>query len=114
MKKKTGKQHTPAITKRFLLIMDEAIRDGHTENRTTFAKSVGEHQQNLSAMEDGARSPTLEQIAAACKVYGYNPTWLILGTGDKRLKAKDQKTDDERLTQLEVEVSKIKRMLKVK
>lgn len=112
MKKKTGKQYTPAITKRFLLIMDEAIRDGHTENRTTFAKSVGEHQQNLTAMQNGSRSPTLEQIATACKMYGYSPTWLILGTGEKKMAAKDEKTLDQRISELEAEVARIKRIVK--
>jgi hypothetical protein len=112
MKKKTGKQYTPAITTRFLLIMDETIRDGHTENRTTFAKSVGEHQQNLPAMENGTRSPTLEQIATACRMYGYSPTWLIFGTGDKKMKAKDEMSLDQRISELEAEVARIKRLVK--
>lgn len=114
MKKKTGKLYTPAITKRFLLIMDEVIRDRKCENRTAFAKSVGEHQQNLPAMENGTRAPTLEQIATACRIYGYSPTWLILGTSEKKMSAKDEKTTDERLSELEAEVVRIKRLIKNK
>lgn len=98
------------ITERFLMILNEAIKEGQTKNKSTFAKSVGEHQQNLSLMEKGARAPTLEQIAIACKTYGYAPNWLILGIGAKRLKPNDQKTTEERLSNLEWEVSRLKRV----
>lgn len=93
MKPKNGKPYSPDITKRFLLIIDEVIRDRLTENRTTFAKKVGEHQQNLPAMKKGMRYPG--QVATACKVYKYNPTWLILGTGDKKLSVNQETTLEE-------------------
>lgn len=111
---KPNKQHTPAITKRFLLVADEVIRNGQVDTKGEFAKSVGEHQQNLSLMEKGTRAPTLEHIALSCKLYGYNPAWLILGVGEKRLKATDGKTIEARVGDLETELAAIKRMLKKK
>jgi hypothetical protein len=113
-KTKTNKQYTPAITKRFLLIVDEVIRSGQVDTKGEFAKSVGEHQQNLSLMEKGTRAPTLEHIALSCKLYGYNPTWLILGVGEKKLKTSDGKTIEARVTDLETELAAIKRMVKKK
>lgn len=106
------KKYTPGITQRFLLIIDEVILDGQAKNRSSFAKSVGEHQQNLSLMEKGTRSPTLEQIAIACKLYGYSANWLILNLGEKKLKETEQKTTEERISNLEAQVSKINRRLK--
>lgn len=108
------KQYTGDITKRFLLLCDEVIREGHTRNKSTFAKSVGEYQQNLALMEKGTRSPTLEHIAAACKLYGYSANWVVLNLGEKKLKAQEQKPLDERVSFLESEVARITRVLKKK
>lgn len=106
------KKYTPGITQRFLLICDEVIHEGQAKNRSAFAKSVGEHQQNLSMMEKGTRAPTLEQIAIACKIYGYSANWVMLNIGEKKLKVKEQQSTEERLSNLEAEVSRISRTLK--
>jgi hypothetical protein len=111
-KTKTIKHYTPSITKRFLLIVDEVIREGSIGTRTEFAQAVGEHQQNLALMEKGTRAPTLEHIAVACKKFGYSPTWLVLGTGDKKLKVKDQKGIEDRVSELEAIVASLKNMIK--
>jgi hypothetical protein len=110
--KKVNKQYTQAITKRFLAIADELVKDGRCASRVEFTKEVGAHQQNLTKMESGTRYPTLENIALTCKKFGYNPIWLILGIGDKTLKIKDQKTIEDRVSELEVNVARLQRLSK--
>jgi hypothetical protein len=114
MPKKLTGQHTTAITKRFLLLMNEVLKDGLCATKGDFAGKIGEYQQNFPLMEQGIRAPTLEQLATACKVFGYSPTWLILGAGEKKLKAAESKTIETRLTELETEMAAVKRMLKKK
>lgn len=109
---KVNKQQTTAITKRFLAIADELVKEGRCKNRVEFTEAVGAHQQNLTPMEKGTRYPTLENIALTCKKYGYNPTWLILGIGDKRLKIKEERTIEERVAELEVDMARLKRLQK--
>ena len=101
-----------AITERFMMICEEALQTAQVKTRTEFAKSVGEHQQNLAAMESGSRSPTLDQVAKACELYGYSPTWLILNLGPKKMKETEQLPIEERLSQVESDIARIKRHLK--
>lgn len=110
----TKKKHTPAITKRFLLIMDETIRSGICDSESEFLTSVGEHRQNFPKFVDGTRSPTLEQVATTCLKYGYSPTWLILGTGDKKMNSKNQRTLEDRMSELEATVAALKNQIKRK
>jgi hypothetical protein len=107
------KQHTKNITHRFLQICAEVIQEGHVNNRKEFAESVGEHQQNLSRMDKGTRSPTLEQIATACLKYGYSANWVMLNMGMKKLtkEKKETGTIDQRINNLETEVARITRSL---
>lgn len=106
------KVYTPAITKRFLLIMDETIREGKCDSESEFMQSIGEHRGNIPAYHNGSRSPTLEQLATTCIKYGYSPTWFILGTGVKKLNIKDQKTIEDRVTELEAAVVALKNQMK--
>jgi hypothetical protein len=108
------KKHTPAITKRFLLIMDETIKEGKCESEADFLTSIGEHRTNLYAYQNGTRSPTLEQVATTCLKYNYAPTWLILGTGDKKMSPKNQKTIEDRVSELEVTVAALKNQVRRK
>ena len=108
------KKYTPAITKRFLLIMDEVIKEGKCDTPAEFLISVGEHRQQLYAYLDDIRSPTLEQLATTCTRYGYSPTWVMLGTGDKKMNPKDEKTIEDRVTELEATVAALKNMIKRK
>lgn len=101
-----------AITGRFMLICEEALATAQVKTRTEFAKSVGEHQQNLVAMENGSRAPTLEQIAKACDLYGYSPTWLILNRGPKKMKETEQLPIEERVSNLEDQVTRMKRRIR--
>jgi hypothetical protein len=105
------KPNTVEITKRFLQLADEVIRDGLAKNRVEFCKSIGEYQQNFARFEALERAPTLEQLALCCKVYGYNPTWLILGAGEKKMKASEQRTLEQRVSALEVELAGLKRVI---
>lgn len=109
------KQHTKSITQRFLQICSEVIQEGKVSNKTDFADSVGEHQQNLSQMEKGKRAPTLEQIATACKKYGYSANWLILNQGLKKVNKdivkRDTLTVEHRVNNLETEVAKLNRQI---
>lgn len=114
MSKKESKLYSPEITQRFLLICDEVIRDGQVKNKSTFASSIGEHQQNLSKMDGKGRTPTLDQVARVCELYGYSPTWLILGIGEKKIKPAERIPLEGRVTNLEVELARIKRQLKAK
>jgi hypothetical protein len=113
-KSTTKKKYTPAITKRFLVIMDESIKEGLCSTQAEFLTSIGEHRQSLPAYLEGTRSPTLEQVATTCTKYGYSPTWLILGTGDKKMNAKDEKTIENRVTELETTVAALKNQIKRK
>lgn len=105
-------RHTKAdITERFLLICDEIIREGLCKTKKEFAFAVGEHPQNLTLMAKGTRFPTLEQIAKACDLYGYSPTWLILDKGPKKLADAQQDPIEERVGELEMEVERLKKHL---
>lgn len=100
------------MTARFMIICEEVLESQQAKTRSEFARSVGEHQQNLAAMENGSRSPTLEQVARACDIYGYSPTWLILNRGPKKMKETEQLPLEERVAQVEADIARIKRHLK--
>jgi hypothetical protein len=108
------KKYTPEITKRFLLIMDEVVKEGRCDSPYEFLESVGEYRTNYGSYFNGTRSPTLEQLATACKKFGYSPTWAMLGTGNKKLDTKDEKTIEARVTELEATVAALKNMIKRK
>jgi len=114
MAKANNKIHTAAITQRFLLLCEEAVVDGLCKNRSAFLESVGEYQSNYSKFEDGIRAPTLEQIVKACELYGYSANWLVLNIGDKKLKASDKKPLEGRVTDLEVQMNRLRRIIEKK
>ena len=102
------------ITERFLLICEEVIREGLCKTKKEFAAVVGEHAQNLTLMAKGSRAPTLEQIAKACELYGYSPTWLILGVGPRKLAGANKDSTENRVSNLELEVARLKKDFKKK
>lgn len=106
------KENIPGITERYLQIMTEAIQEGLANSKTDFARRVGEHQQNLSTIEKGGRTPTIDQLVNACVEFGYSANWLLLNTGDKKMKKTEMKPLDLRVNDLESEVVRIKRQLK--
>jgi transcriptional regulator with XRE-family HTH domain len=108
-KKIQDKPYTKAIAKRFLQMMKDVIHEGQCIDKVDFATKIGEWSQNITAMEKGGRAPTLEQLATACKKFGYNPTWLVLGVGNKKLTQDDHK---KRITELETEMVRIKKLMK--
>ncbi len=110
--KKKEKKYTPAITKRILFIMEEVIKEGVCDTVDEFMTSIGEHRTSKAAYEAGTRAPTPEQLAITCEKYGYSPTWVILGIGDKKLNTKSQRTMDERVSELEATVASLKNMIK--
>ena len=105
------KKHTVEITKRFLQLADEVVREGMAKNRREFSESIGRHYPNFTRLETFEQAPTLEQIAVACKTYGYNPAWLILGVGEKKMKASEQKPVEVRISTLETEMAQLKRLI---
>lgn len=107
-----SKQQTKKnITERFLLICDEVIREGMCGTKKEFAEAIGEHPQNLTLMAKGSRAPTLEQVAKACDLFGYSPTWLILNIGPKKLSGAEQDPTEERVSELELEVARLKKFM---
>jgi hypothetical protein len=106
--------YTPAITRRFLVIMEETVKEGTCESNGAFLESIGEYRQNLYGYLDGSRNPTLEQLATTCTKYGYSPTWVLLGMGDKRMKAGDNKSIEARVTELEASVARLNKLIKLK
>jgi hypothetical protein len=108
------KKYTPQITKRFLLIMDETVKNGICNSQAEFLTSIGEHRQNLPEYLRGNRAPTLEQLATACEKYGYSPTWALLGIGDKKMKAVDRMSIEDRVSELEAAVALLKKQVKRK
>jgi hypothetical protein len=112
--KKKEKKYTPAITKRILLIMEEVIKEGVCDTVDEFMTSIGEHRTSKSAYEDGSRAPTPEQIAITCAKFGYSPTWVILGIGEKKLNPKNQTPLEDRVSELETVVQSLKNMIKRK
>lgn len=110
-----NKEHTHGITQRFLQICSETIQEGRINNRKEFCEQVGEHQQNLSQMDKGRRAPTLDQLARACKKFGYSPNWLILNIGNKKLTKEMPKPDgnlEHRINILETEVARLSRNMR--
>lgn len=98
-------------TQNFLVIMGEVISQGLVKNKTEFAKKVGEHQQNITKMETGSRAPTIDQLAAASKLWGYNMNWIVLNTGAKKLDPKMNVPIEERVSILEQQVRILKKRL---
>jgi len=106
------KTHTPGITQRFLQLCEEVIHEGHASSMTEFAKSIGEHSQNISLMQSGGRVPSVDKLAEACIKYGYSANWLILNRGERKLSKTDIKPIDQRVQQLETTVSSLQRKIK--
>lgn len=51
------------------------------ENQTTFGSRFGASRNTVMRYESGERTPDAEFIAALCKHYSVNPSWLLLGEG---------------------------------
>lgn len=101
--------HKQTATQNFLIIMSEVINQGLVRNKTEFAKKVGEHQQNIIKMEKGTRAPTIDQLATACKLWGYNLNWVILNASPKKIDPKANVPIEERVTILEQQVRVLKK-----
>lgn len=111
MKKANKKPYSTDITRRMLQLMEEVLHERLAKNKGEFAKSIGEYPQNLSMWEKDQRAPTLEQVAVACATYQYNPAWIILGVGSKKMRETEQKSIDHRVSTLEIELAQIKRFV---
>lgn len=108
------KQHTTAITQRFLQLCTEVIQEGHVTSRKEFAESIGEYATNLAMMEKNKRSPTLEQIVSACKKYGYSANWIMLNMGQKKLSETVKASTgslEQRVNIIETEITRLTRIL---
>lgn len=106
------KDYKEAITIRFLTCMRQVLMVRMKGCRTMkdFADFVGEHQQNLSKMEKGERSPTLDQTARLCEIFGFSPAWVILGKGNMQETAElnaQLAILEKRITKVEVEIEQI-------
>ncbi|MGQ0739752.1 MAG: hypothetical protein ACT4OJ_11875 [Bacteroidota bacterium] len=110
-----GKQPYKEIARvNFLQLMDEVLRSGACKNRQAFAKSVGEYLPNISMMEKGGRTPTIEQVAMACELYGYSMNWVVMNIGDKRIDQSFREPLTERVTKLEQQVLVLQRTMREK
>lgn len=105
------KKYTPAIVKRILSIMEEVVREGRAGSYAEFLVSIGDVRTAKYDYETGRRAPTPEQIATACRRYGYSPTWILLGIGDKKLLDKKTKTVEVRVKELEAIVDDLKTII---
>lgn len=104
------KEKTDAgITQRFLLLMDEVLSNGLTKSKETFAATVGLDAQNLSPMQRGERSPTVNQCAAACLAFGYSANWLLLNTGPKKTDNELNIPIEKRVNDLEIKMRLLQR-----
>lgn len=56
------------------------------ENQTTFGSRFGASRNTVMRYESGERTPDAAFIAALCKHYGVNPSWLLLGEGSLSLR----------------------------
>lgn len=100
------KKYTAKITQRFLQAEAECIKLGLVASKKEFANQMGDYPSNILSMREGKRSPTLEQLATLCIKFKFNPAWLLLGEGDKRIINRTQKlTIEKRLLELENTVS---------
>lgn len=72
------------ISERFAYAMRIIIaeRKNGCKNASQFSEMIGEHAQNISKINNGQRSPTLEQVARICNTFNLSPAWLILGKGN--------------------------------
>lgn len=103
--------HKQTATQNFLIIMAEVISQGLVKNKTEFAKRVGEHQQNITKMEAGTRSPTIDQLAAVCKLWGYNMNWIVMNASPKKIDPKMNVPIEQRVSVLEQQVRVLKKRL---
>lgn len=79
-----SKEHSHEVSKRFLQVMRRVVaeRIGGITTQTAFAEKVGEFKQNITRIEAGTRYPTVEMLHMTCLVFGVDPAWLLMGTGE--------------------------------
>lgn len=99
------------IAERFLIAMREIIashklKGGKVIDAKTFSKSIGQNPQNLNAITQGRRNVSLAIVEAICRKHLINPTWLIMGSGEMKLR------EDNRL-QLDDHENRIRKLEKI-
>jgi hypothetical protein len=97
------------VRSRYLQAIDE-IKKETMDSYTAIMQSLGDHQQSLALLRNGARYPTLLNLVLLCQKYSYLPAWVLLGEGKRKLK------DDNlagRIADIEKELRDIKKKLKI-
>lgn len=101
---------TEEITKRYLelvheLIKKERLKGGKIVNMKVFSESVNYPPQNFSKFHTSDQHVTLSLVELSCRKFGFSPTYLILGTGNKHLNNSDSL--EQRVTDLEKKVKRL-------
>lgn len=79
-----------AIRARLFTCIDEC-----GETLKEVARATGTNYSYLSALRHKENFDiSAHLVSTFCKNYQYNPTWILLGKGDKKLKAKEAKQLD--------------------
>lgn len=73
------------VTKRFLEVLDELIRNRVADNMKTICLTLGYQQQNLSQMREGKREVTLLLIVKVYEEFGGSPMYILFNEGEKIL-----------------------------
>lgn len=101
---------TEEITKRYLelvhdLIKKERLKGGKIVNMKMFSESVNYPPQNFSKFHTSGQHVTLALIELSCRKFGFNPAYLILGTGNKYQNSESDL--EQRVTDLEKKVKRL-------
>lgn len=101
-------KHTAALTKRFLLAMNEIVKEGKQKrgkikSMRAFALSIGESAQNFQKIVTKGQDVSTSMIMKAHLKYRINCNWLFSGKGEMFLDA-----------DVEGRIARLERMIKMK
>jgi len=88
------------VTKRFIEMADNLIKDRVVKNDTAFCKSMGFSPQSWSQIRTGKWNITVEMLAAIVKKFNTNSYYILTGKGAKFCKT-SSKPDTEAVAAME-------------
>jgi hypothetical protein len=78
-------------SRRLQTVIKDQAKEPHGKSNRAFARFVGISEGYLRRMLKGDYEMNYTVINAICVRLGYSPTWLLFGTGDKKMKGGEAK-----------------------